>query len=537
MKPNALQKVPPTFCQFAAPLTSGKLGAGGARIKTNWEGWGRFCLRCGFTGWELLYCTPDGWCLVRRIAASAISSDFNPLLLSAIMKHTRPTRRDFLRTGTAIAAATAVPYHFSHSRSMADEVTSKNDRIPIGVIGAGGMAMGNMQSARQWLDVVAICDVDAGRLESANQSLSQGKAAVYDDYRKILERDDIKVVHVATPDHWHTKPVVEAMLAGKDIYCEKPLTLTIDEGKLIRKVQKETGRIVQVGTQQRSTFDLFVKAMAIVNEGRLGKITRVQAAIGGAPTSPAIPVAQAPAGFNWDRWLGPAPAVDFRITEDGKHTNGHYEFRWWYEYSGGKLTDWGAHHVDICQWALHLNGQTDGPASVEGQSKHPVEFVDGNPVANDRYNTATAFNFKVTYPNGTEMIIRDDTDNGAMIEGEKGRIFVNRGKLVGAPVDELASNPLPDDAIAKVYKNLPMVGNERSAHWASFLHCVESREEPISDVHSHMKMLNICHLAGISGRLGRKVNWDDKSEQIVGDDQANAMLARPYRAGYDIEMG
>jgi hypothetical protein len=124
-----------------------------------------------------------------------------------------------------------------------------------------------------------------------------------------------------------------------------------------------------------------------------------------------------------------------------------------------------------------------------------------------------------------------------LIEGDKGRIFVNRGKLVGAPVDELAANPLPDDAIAKVYKNLPMVGNERSAHWASFLHCVESREEPISDVHSHMKMLNICHLAGISARLGRKVNWDDKSEQIVGDDQANAMLARPYRAGYEIEMG
>ena len=153
----------------------------------------------------------------------------------------------------------------------------------------------------------------------------------------------------------------------------------------------------------------------------------------------------------------------------------------------------------------------------------------------DRYNTATKFLLTAQFPGGTEMIIRNDTDNGCLIEGDKGRIFVNRGKLVGAPVDALKDNPLPEDAIQKVYKGLPMEHNERKAHWACFLHCVKSRQEPISDVHSHMKMLNTCHLAGIAARLGRTVNWDDKTEQIVGDDQANAMLARPYRKGYEIE--
>ncbi|MEM0924800.1 MAG: gfo/Idh/MocA family oxidoreductase, partial [Planctomycetota bacterium] len=331
--------------------------------------------------------------------------------------------------------------------------------------------------------------------------------------------------------------------AGKDVYCEKPLTLTIDEGKLIRKVQKETGCVVQVGTQQRSTFNLFVKAMAIVADGRLGKIKQVQAAIGGAPSSPSIPLADVPAGFDWDRWIGPAPFAEYRNlpSKNGKgrgNTNGHYEFRWWYEYSGGKLTDWGAHHVDICNWALKLNGQTAGPLSIDGTAKHPVEFDgDGNAVQKDRYNTATNFSFNVKYPGGTEMIIRNDTRNGVLITGELGRIFVSRGNLSGKPVEDLQDNPLPDDAIAKVYKNLPMERNERAAHWANFLHCAKERKEPISDVHTHMQMLNVCHLAGISARLGRGLKWDDASEQIVGDEQANSMLARPYRSGYEIEMG
>ncbi|MEO0530629.1 MAG: Gfo/Idh/MocA family oxidoreductase, partial [Planctomycetota bacterium] len=264
-----------------------------------------------------------------------------------------PSRRDVLKRSAAAGAALVVPYFFSTPRSFGEELAS--DKVNIGLIGAGGMGRGNLRSVKEWINLVAVADVDSRHCEGAKQEFG-GKADTYSDYRKILDRSDINVLHIATPDHWHAKPLIEAMLAGKDVYCEKPLTLTIDEGKLIRKVQKETGRIVQVGTQQRSTFDLFVKAMALVAEGRVGKIQKIEARIDGAPSSPAIPVVSPPAEFDWERWLGPAPEVEYRFlhrerSEDnpwGTHyTNGHYTFRWWYEFSGGKLTDWGAHHVDI----------------------------------------------------------------------------------------------------------------------------------------------------------------------------------------------
>ena len=454
-------------------------------------------------------------------------------------------RRQFLKSSSAVAAAgLTMPYFFSGKPALAFDTDSKNDRVPIGLIGCGGMGMGNMNSAKQWLDVVAFADVDSGRATHASNKLSQGKGDLYNDYRKILERDDIKVLHIATPDHWHTKPLIEAMQAGKDIYCEKPLTLTVDEGKLIRNVQKETGAVVQVGTQQRSTFDLFVKAVALVRDGRIGKIKKMSCRIGGAPSSPALPVIQPPKALDWDRWLGPAPATDYRWMEnptpDKKwtrdNTNGHYEFRWWYEYSGGKLTDWGAHHVDIAAWALAANGQSDAILSISGDAQHPVEFVDGVPQQNDRYNTATNFLLNVKFAGDVELEIRHDKDNGIMIEGEKGRIFVNRGKLAGAPVEELADNPLPEDAIKETYKGFEPIENERKAHWANFLKCVDEKKQPISDVHTHMRALNICHLAGICARLGREIKWDDKSEQIVGDDVANSMLKREYRSGYEIEM-
>lgn len=447
-------------------------------------------------------------------------------------------RRDFAKTATGLAVGAAVPYFFSSTSALAAAI-SKNDRPRLGLIGAGGMGMGNMKAARDMCDVVAIADVDWGRAGRANESLGKFKADVYHDYRAMLDRDDIDVLHVATPDHWHTKPVIEGLLAGKDIYCEKPLTLTVDEGKLIRDTVEKTGRILQVGTQQRSTFHLFAKAIAMVAEGRVGKIKKLTAAIGGAPTSPELPVADVPKELNWERWLGPAPLVDYRANERKKgrpNSNCHYEFRWWYEYSGGKLTDWGAHHVDICMWALEANGQSPQPLSIGGEATHPVPFKDGNPTKNDQYNTATKFNIKANFADDVELTIRHDTDNGATIEGDKGKIFVNRGKLVGKPVEDLKDNPLPEDALKKVYKGNPIEFNERKAHWANFFHCCRERSEPISDVHSHMRALNICHLAGIAARLGRTVKWDGASEQITGDDQANSMLSRPYREGYEIEM-
>jgi predicted dehydrogenase len=453
------------------------------------------------------------------------------------------SRRDFLKSAATIGLASTIPYYWWTDALRAKNPASKIDRIKIGLIGAGGMGTGNMMAARDWCEVVAIADVDSSHAAKANEKLSAGKANTYGDYRRILDRKDLDALHIATPDHWHTKVLVESLLAGFDVYCEKPLTLTIDEGKLIRRVLAKTNRIVQVGTQQRSTFKLFVTAIALVQAGRLGRIKRVQAAIGGAPISPAIPSVAPPKELNWDRWLGPTPVTQYRLTSvkdmkgrDQFLTNCHGDFRWWYEHSGGKLTDWGAHHVDIAMWALESNGQTEGPVSIGGEAVHPVPFKDGYPLVHDRFNTATSFKLTAAFPGGTDLIIRDDTRNGVLIEGDKGRIFVSRGKLVGEQVDALRDDPLPDGAIQKAYKGFPMIANERKAHWANFIYCLRERKEPISDVNSHMRALNVCHLAGISARLGRSINWNNESEQIVGDEQANAFLARPYRKGYEIEM-
>ena len=441
------------------------------------------------------------------------------------------TRRDFLKASAVFAAPLVVP----------SRVFGANERVSLGYIGMRNRGPQNLGGFRKagGTDTVAFCDVDADILAEAVSKHGDSKVEGHGDYRELLDRSDIDAVVVSTPDHWHALQTVDAARAGKDVYCEKPLTLTIDEGKMIREVQKETGAIVQVGTQQRSTYNLFVKALALVNEGRVGKIHHVQAAIGGAPASGEIPVAETPEKLDWDRWLGPAPKADYRFVKDGKHskTNCHAQFRWWYEYSGGKLTDWGAHHVDIANWALHLNGQTDGPTGISGSAEHPVEFKDGLAVQNDRYNTATKFNFELAYPGDTRMTIRNDTDNGVLIEGSEGRIFVSRGKLAGAPVEALKDNPLPDDAIAKVYRGMPVQFNERKAHWANFLHCVRERIDPISDVHSHMDGLNLCHLAGIAARTGRDLKWNATDQTIVGDEQAASMLSRPYREGYEIEMG
>ena len=316
------------------------------------------------------------------------------------------------------------------------------------------------------------------------------------------------------------------------MFCQKPLTLTLEENQLIRKAcQKHKDKVFVVGTQQRGSKPRFLRAVNMVQKGLIGDVKRITVGIeAGSVAKDPFKKTDPPANLDWDMWLGQAPKVDYIKQRC------HNTFRWWYEYSGGKLTDWGAHHVDIGVWALEANGQDVQPLSIEGSATHPVEFKDGVPQKTDCYNTATDFEFTVKFAGGAEMLIKAGGRNGVLIEGDKGRIFVSRGKLDGAPVKELEGNPLPEGAIKEVYKGHELVENERKAHWANFLHCVDKQVEPISDVHSHMRMLNICHLAGISARLGRKLEWDAATETIKGDDVANSMLSRPYREGYEIEM-
>jgi predicted dehydrogenase len=343
----------------------------------------------------------------------------------------------------------------------------------------------------------------------------------------------VDIVHISTPDHWHAKIAVEAMLAGKDVYCEKPMTLTIAEGRLICDTCKKTGRIVQIGTQQRSD-ERFVTAIAMIQAGRIGKVQRATCVIDGSPSSPEIPVAGPPKYLDWDRWLGPVPKSDFRYLasnngETKSWSRCHYEFRWWYEYSGGKLTDWGAHHVDIATWGL---GKTDtGPISINPvKVVHPVPFQDGYPTDPSRYNTATEFLIEAKFADDVEIVIRHDGGNGILFEGTEGRIFVNRGKLSGKPVEDLKSNPLPANAFEQAYK-----GRALTDHTRNFFESVRDRVEPISDVFSHHRALSTCHLAGIAARLNRKIGWDPVAEKITSDEQAQSFVAREYRKGFEIE--
>ncbi len=449
------------------------------------------------------------------------------------------SRRQFIKSATA---ATATGFFIGTGR-LARAQSSPNERPVFATIGMRNQGWIITSKSFEFADFAALVDVDAGILAEniAKTAKAQGKKPdAYRDYRKVLDRDDIDAVMIATPDHWHTKIAVEAMLAGKDVYCEKPLTLTIDEGKLIEKVVKQTGRVFQVGTMQRTECDKrFLQAIALVRQGRIGTVERVTCGIDGMSASPAIPVVDVPDGLDWDRWLGPAPSVDYRALPELRtgygggvplYSNGHYSFRNWHEYSGGKLTDWGAHHVDIACWAL---GATDtGPSKITPvEYELAVEYKDGYPTVDNRYNVATSYKIKADMPGGVELFIKSDGDNGILFEGTKGRFFVNRGKIVGKPVEELASNPLPEGAIEEVYGG-PVSAN----HTDNFVQAMRARTQPVSDVWSHNRMLEICHLANISMRLGRPLEWDPAIREIVGDEQANSFLSRESRKGYEIEM-
>ncbi len=458
------------------------------------------------------------------------------------MTQPRINRREVLKSSLAWAGAISLG---TSARALG--FVAANDRPRVGAIGTGSRwcqkaaglkgPHGTAPDFRKLGDYVAICDVDANRRGLATELVKDWCGHSPDasvDYRAIIDRKDIDIVHITTPDHWHAKIAIEAMLAGKDVYCEKPMTLTIDEGKKMCEVTKKTGRIVQIGTQQRSEMT-FLKAIALVRDGRIGKLKKATCSIGAATSSPQIPVVDAPKTLDWNLWLGPAPQVAFRyLAGDNGETKSwsrcHYEFRWWYEYSGGKLTDWGAHHVDIATWAMDKTAT--GPVSVDPvMVKHPVAFKDGFPTDDSRYNTATEFLIRAKYADGMELEIRHDGTNGITLEGTEGSIFVARGKLSGKAVDELASKPLPDGAIERVYKGRPVVD-----HLRNFFDCVVASKEPVSDVYSHHRALTTCHLAGIAARFGRPVKWDPAREMIVDDPQAQAFLAREPRKGFETSV-
>jgi predicted dehydrogenase len=446
-------------------------------------------------------------------------------------KNSSLSRRDLLtRAAAAGVTMTALPEWFLRD-AWAREQDAKagrprkigpNDTVQVGVIGPGGSRGGYRQglgdakrvAGKPGAKVVVVCDVDAVHREEAKQAFGGDAAGVaaYNDFRELLARPDIDAVVIGTPDHWHAVMAIAAMRAGKDVYCEKPLTLTIEEGRRMVKVARETGRVLQTGSQQRSDAR-FRLACELVRNGRIGKVQRVEAHIPGAPTGGPFPTQPVPADLDWDMWLGPAPMIEYLKERT------HGSFRWWYEYSGGIVTDWGAHHLDIAQWGLGKDGT--GPVKVEAVGTPPPADPTGH-----SYNVFPAFDVTFTYADGTPLLLTNKGQNGVRFEGEDGKwIFVNREKIEGSD-PALLTDPLPADAI-KLYVS--------GSHEGNWLDCIRSREKPVCDVEVGHRSASVCHLANIALRLNQgPLEWDPKKEEFKKNKDANAMRSRPMRGPWKL---
>ena len=459
-------------------------------------------------------------------------------------------RRHFLQ---AAGAASASLVALTATGASPDPTSSSpNDRPRIGCIGVGGRGSGISQDAARFGEIVAVCDVDLAHAESF-QGRHAPKADVVQDYRRVLDRSDVDVIIQGTPDHWHTRINIDALRAGKDVYGEKPLTLTIDEAKHLRRVVAETGRVFQAGTQQRSERQ-FQTAVELARNGRIGRLQQVWVALPyystkGGPFGKE-PV---PAKLDWEVYQG--QAAEHYYT----HHRCHKIFRWWYDYAGGIVTDWGNHHLDIAHWAL--DREDTGPVTVEARGIFPNAE---HPQAAECYNTPDRFFSRLEFADGVEVLfysalgdqriygevepcepvtpeqvewlfgIGDVPDevqrgdrNGVMLVGDKGRVFVNRGGVYGAAVDELKERPLPSDA----WKVRPSQN-----HMANFFDCVRTREQPVASAEVEARTVTSCHLTNISLRLGRKIRWDPDREEIVGDDEARAMQSRAAREPYGVPV-
>lgn len=414
------------------------------------------------------------------------------------MNQGKLNRRSFLAASTVLAAPYFIPFR----------AFGANDRIVTAHIGVGGQGTGNLNAfLGKGVSPAAVCDVDSERLAKALKVVTdKGHACEgFRDYRKLLEQKDIDAVVISTPDHWHALTTIHACQAGKDVYCEKPLTLTVAEGRRMVEAARNHQRIVQTGSQQRSD-NRFRQACELVRNGRLGKISEIQVALPGCNFSgPPVADSDPPADLDYDLWLGPAPKRPYN------QKRVHYNFRFFWDYSGGQMTNFGAHHIDIAQWALGMD--ESGPITTEGTAEyHPDNW----------YEVTMACRITHTYANGVKLIVgqgQKDIKGAVTFIGEKGRIEVDRSKIT-ADKEELLQEPLSDSA-ERLYKS--------ANHHSNFLECIKSRKLPICDVEIGHRSATVCHLSNIAARLGRKIRWDPVKETIIGDDEAAGMLSRPYR--------
>jgi predicted dehydrogenase len=444
----------------------------------------------------------------------------------------RPSRRGFLNaTLQGMAAGFAFPAIVPDSALGLSGKVAPSNRVMLAVIGTGNQGFNDIRSflKDERVQIVAVCDVNReslgywdgklGGREPARRLVEKhyaehkpsgtykGCDAVV-DYREILGRMDIDAVEVCTPDHWHAIPVLEACKAGKDIYCQKPLALTISEGRAMSYAVSKYNVVFQTGSQQRSEHH-FRRACELVRNGRIGDLKTVRVGLpGGRPDLAKCgekkkpePV---PAGFEYNTWLGPAPEAPYAPARC------HVNFRWILDYSGGQVTDWGGHHPDCAQWGMGT--ELTGPIEIRNaRGEFPPDPL---------WNTATEYSFEAVYENGVTMIISNRERMGVTFEGTKGKIYANRGEHKADPKSILDSKIGPNEI--HLYKS--------DDHFRNFIDCVISRGPTAAPVEVAHRSITICHLGNIAMRLGRKsLRWDPRSERIVGDDEAAKLLSRPYR--------
>lgn len=443
-------------------------------------------------------------------------------------------RRNFIRQcSSAAAGLIAVPIIIPSCARGKDGHVAPSDRITIGFIGAGNQA-GN--DARDFLkdervQIVAVCDVNREstgywngatggreplvRMINQNYSEKTGKkfsgCLEFEDFRELIARNDIDAVEVVTPDHWHAIPVLMAAAAGKDIYCQKPLALTVPEGRAISNSVKKHKVVFQTGSQQRSAME-FRRACELVRNGRIGKLHTVRCGLpSGTPdygkTGHLTGTVKVPGGFNYDMWLGPAPDAPYCPART------HVNFRWVLDYSGGQLTDWGGHHPDIAHWGMDT--EYTGPVRIVNPkatwANHPI------------WNTATEYYFEAIYENGLKMIVSNKERGGVTFEGSDGWVWANRGKHE-ASSEEIMNSVISNDEI-HLYQS--------ENHFRNFIDCVISRKEPIAPAEIAHRSITVAHLGNIAMKLEQDLEWDPVTEKFVHNDTANQMLHRQMRAPWD----
>ena len=449
-------------------------------------------------------------------------------------------RRDFIgKSIVGVVGAIAVP------TIVPSSVFGKNapsNKINVGQIGCGRIARdhdlpGTMQ--HEIARLVAVCDLDKNRLldgkklVEAYYTKKTGNAnyvdvKMYDDYHDMLNNKDIDAVIISTPDHWHSQPALEAALAGKDVYLQKPTSLTIAEGRLLSDVVKKKGIILQVGTQQRSSPQFRIAA-ELVRNGRIGKLHTVKIGLPGDPSGPPAPAMPVPAGLNYDMWLGSTPEVPY--TEIGVHPQKGYDRPGWLrleQYGAGMITGWGQHHFDSAAWGMDT--EYTGPISVQSVAEFPKAGL---------WNVHGDFMVKAEYANGITMLTSGGYPNGIRYEGTEGWIFVSRGNYVASssdPVTAAKSSKALDASDPKILTSV--IGSNEihlyksDEHHGNWLDCIQSRKEPISPVEIGHRTCSVCLVSHIAMKLPRKLNWDPKVERFVKDDEANAMLSRSQRKPY-----